>query len=416
MSQSIVCGALAGCLLVASASAQNIDVRSAPPLTLKAAVSEVIAQHPALLGLRAQLAAAEAAPARERFLPPPVLETQIWAWPVTTLNPARTDMYMFMAEQALPGRGKRAARELVARRDADVIGQQIPAQAVELIAEVRRAFVELLVARQLRGLYDRQRGLLRDMTEAATLRYAAGEGGQHHSVASLTELTRLERDVIAADERVQSAELRLSAALGRPVTQTVETLAPITPAESLADAEQIALARHPDFAVVEAAVAREEAELARLRGERGPDFVVGGGYMLMPGEAGAITVRGGVTWPNAPWSRGRLAAELETQTKRVAAARAQRDVVALRVRRAVAEARIRMTAAEREVRLVQSTVLPQAEHAFELARLAYSGGDAAFGDVLESRRLMFSTEVQLAEAQAGLSRAAVDLATAMGVQ
>jgi hypothetical protein len=39
-----------------------------------------------------------------------MFETQIWGWPITTLNPIRTDMYMFMAEQELPGKGKRAAR------------------------------------------------------------------------------------------------------------------------------------------------------------------------------------------------------------------------------------------------------------------------------------------------------------------
>lgn len=416
MSRIFLCVVLAGCLPAGRAWAQDTEGRSTPPLTMAAAVGEVIARHPALQGLRAQAAAADSAPARERFLMPPTLETQIWAWPVTTLNPARTESYMFMAEQELPGKGKRAARELVARRDADVVRQQIPVQAAGLLGEAREAFVELSLARQLRALYERQRPLLRDMTEATTLRYASGEGGQHHSVASLAELTRFERDVIAANQRVRSAELRLNAALGRPLTQAVEPLAPITLSRDLAEAERIALAQHPDFAAVDAMVAREEAELARLQGERRPDFVVGGGYMLTPGEAGALLVRGGITWPNAPWSRGRLTAEIETQTRRVTAAKAQREAVALRVRRGVGEAAIRIASAERQVQLMQSTVAPQAEHAFELARVAYSGGAGEFADILESRRLLFTTEVELVEAQASLSRAVVDLENAMGVQ
>jgi outer membrane protein TolC len=414
MFRTVLVGALTGCLLAARASAQDVEGLQTPPLTLSAAVREVLYRHPALISLRAQTAAADSAPARERFLAPPTLEAQIWAWPVTTLNPARTDMYMFMAEQELPGKGKRAARELVARRDADVVRRQVPAQAAELLKEAREAFVEVSLARQLRALYGRQRQLLRDMTEAAMLRYASGEGGQHHSVQSLAELTRLERDVIAAEQRVQSAELRLNAALGRPLAQPVESLVPVALSIPVADAERLALAQHPDFAVVDAMVAREEAELARLQGERRPDYVVGGGYMLAPGDAGSLLLRGGVTWPNAPWSRGRLTAEIDAQARRVVAVKAQRDVVSLRVRRDVAEAAIRMAAAERQVQLVQSTVRPQAEHAFELARVAYSGGTGEFADILESRRLLFTTEVDLAETQADLSRAVVALETAMG--
>ena len=66
------------------------------------------------------------------------------------------------------------------------------------------------------------------------------------------------------------------------------------------DAVNAALERHPTMALAAAGIAREEAELARLQGERRPDFVVGGGYMLMPGDAGAWTARAGITWPKRP--------------------------------------------------------------------------------------------------------------------
>jgi outer membrane protein TolC len=167
----------------------------------------------------------------------------------------------------------------------------------------------------------------------------------------------------------------------------------------VADAEALALARHPDLAAVDAAVAREEAELARVRGEQKPDFVVGGGYMLTPGEAGALTVRGGITWPNAPWSRGRQDAAIEMQVKR-----RDRDVF------------VRIAAAQRQAHLLQSTVLPQVEHALELARVSYVGGEGPFMDVLESRRLLLTTQLEYAEARAEISHAFADLETAVGVQ
>src|SRR6185295_12031811 len=138
------------------------------------------------------------------------------------------------------------------------------------------------------------------------LRYAAGHAGQHDTVKSVVELARLQADAIQWHERARLAETRLNVLLGRLPDAVIPALALADrKAPDAVEAERMALERHPEVAMTSAAVAREEAELARLQGERRPDFVVGGGYMLQPGGAGAWTARGGITWPNAPWSRGR---------------------------------------------------------------------------------------------------------------
>ena len=383
-------------------------------LTLTAALEEATARNPELIALRAEYDAARAAPAQERFLAPPMLEAQIWGWPITTLNPARTEFYMLTAEQELPGKGKRAARTLVAEREAEMSRQQIAVRANQILNDVRNAYIDLVFTRETFALYARQAALLDQITETATFRYAAGEGAQHHTVVALVEVANVQRERIAAEERAQAAEARLNTLLARPVSQPVEALEPLAPTVSPDEAEARALARHPEVAMVEAAVAREQAELERLRGERRPDFVVGGGYMLMPGEAGAWTARAGITWPNAPWSRGRLTTAIDVQTKRVDAARARREVVASQLRQAVRAAVIRLNAAERQVRLIDSTVLPQIEHAFELTRLAYAAGEGPFTEILDTRRTLFSMELEYLEARANVARARADLETVAG--
>ena len=398
-------------LTTAVASAQGGEPL---PLTLGAAIEEALARNPELVALRRQYEAARAAPVQERFLAPPMLEAHIWGWPVTTLNPVRTDMYMLIAEQELPGKGKRAARTLVAEREADMSQQQTAVRANEILGDVRDAYIELAFTRETFGLYARQAALLNEITETATLRYAAGEGAQHHTVVALVEVANVEKERISAEERAQAAETRLNTLLGRPVSQAIEPLAPLVATVTAEEAEGRALARHPDVAMVEAEVAREEAELERLRGERRPDFVVGGGYMLMPGDAGAWTARAGITWPNAPWSRGRLNASIEAQVKRLDAVRARREVVASQIRRAVRDAVIRLTAAERQVRLVESTVLPQIEHAFQLTQVAYAAGEGAFADMLDTRRTLLSIQLELLHARANVARARADLETAAG--
>ena len=408
MSRHSICGVLFALALTGTATYAQV------PLTLRAAIDEATARNLELVALRQEYEVARAAPAQERFLAPPMLEAQIWGWPVTTLNPARTEMYMLMAEQELPGKGKRAARTLVAEREADMSRQQIAVRANQILNDVRNAYIDLAFTRETFALYARQAALLDQLTETATLRYAAGEGAQHHTVVALVELASVQKERIAAEERAQAAEARLNTLLARSVSQPVEVLEPIAATLSPEEAEQRALARHPEVAMVEAVVAREQAELERLRGERRPDFVVGGGYMLMPGDAGAWTARAGITWPNAPWSRGRLTTAIDVQAKRLEAAKARRGVVASQLRQAVREAVIRLNAAERQVRLINSTVLPQIEHAFELTRLSYAAGEGPFTEILDTRRMLFSIELEYLEARANVARARADLETVAG--
>ena len=135
----------------------------------------------------------------------------------------------------------------------------------------------------------------------------------------------------------------------------------------------------------------------------------------MPGGAGAWTARAGLTWPNAPWIRGRLPAQVEAQSKRIEAAKAAREAVAARIRHDVRRTGIRIAAAQRQARLIESTILPQAEHAFDLARVAYAGGQGPFMDALESRRLLVTTQLELIEARANVQRAQAELESAVGL-
>jgi cobalt-zinc-cadmium efflux system outer membrane protein len=384
------------------------------PLTLNAALDEALQRNPDLVALRREYEAALAVPAVDQYLAPPSFEAQIWAWPVTTLNPIRTDMYMLTVEQALPGRGKRAARAAVAALDADVERREVTVRANAILDEVRQAFAALQLARDTLVIYERQVPVLRDLAEAATVRYASGHGEQHDTVTPLVELTRLQSDAITWRTRARTEEARLNAMLGRRVDQAVEPLLPLVVTATPFDAVNAALERHPAMAVAVADIAREEAELRRLQGERRPDFVVGGGYMLMPGEAGAWTARAGITWPNAPWSRKRLDAEIEAQARRVIAATDRREAVASGIRRSVHEAQVNIDAARQRAELISTTLLPHVEHALDVSRAGYSAGRAEFGDIIDAQRMVLDVGVQYAEARAAVALALAGLDRAMG--
>lgn len=386
----------------------------AEPLSLTEALDEALSRHPDLIVLRREYDAARAVPAQERYLAAPSFEAQIWAWPVTTLNPLRTDMYMLTVEQELPGRGKRASRALLAEREADVARREITVRANDILDEVRQAYADLTLARETVILYERQVPVLRDLAEAATVRYAAGHAEQHDTVSPLVELFRLQADAITWRARVRSEEARLNTMLGRPVGRSVEPLMPMMLTAIPFNPEEAALERHPAMALAAAEIAREEAELARLQGDRRPDFVVGGGYMITPGDAGAWTARAGITWPNAPWSRGRLDAAIDAQMRRIAAAAARLEAIASAIRRGVYEAQVGIEAANQRAELIVTTLMPHVHHAFDVSRAAYSAGGADFADIINGQRAVLAVEVEYVAAQAEVALALAGLDRAMG--
>ena len=89
--------------------------------------------------------------------------------------------------------------------------------------------------------------------------------------------------------------------------------------------ETRAASRHDDPELVRARleIERAEAELASAKQEYKPDFMIQGGYLVMPNQTDALLARVGVTWPRAPWSHGKVDAHVAEKTAAVDAAKAR---------------------------------------------------------------------------------------------
>ena len=67
---------------------------------------------------------------------------------MTTIDPGRVDMYMFMIEQDLPGRGKRELRGAAAQAELATAVADVDVRRLATVGEVRRAYVSLALARR----------------------------------------------------------------------------------------------------------------------------------------------------------------------------------------------------------------------------------------------------------------------------
>src|SRR5439155_21467854 len=166
-----------------------------PPLSLQTAVDAAVASNPDLLALRAQLPVVREKPAQARTLTPPTLEGTIWQWPVNTLNPTNTNMYMFMLGQELPGRGKRDLRAAVADKDVALAERDVAIRERDVVNDVKHAYASLFIARKAIDVHLASVDLLRQIADVSQARYAAGRNSQQDVLKAFVELSTVHNDI-----------------------------------------------------------------------------------------------------------------------------------------------------------------------------------------------------------------------------
>jgi cobalt-zinc-cadmium efflux system outer membrane protein len=326
-------------------------------------------------------------------------------------------MYMFMLEQEIPGRGKRERRAAAARAEVAVASAEVDARQLEIAGEVRRQYAALALARRDRLSAFTTGRALEELVEAAQATYGAGGGSQAAVLEAMLEVARIEERMamLAGEER--GTAVRLNALMNRdPGT-------PIGPLDSAAAASgdpgveilaRAAADRHPEVRAARAAIEQAGRTLDAARQERAPDWMVQGGYMLMPGEAGAWTARVGLTWPSAPWARARVTAAISESDKRRLAAEAALAAAETRVQQAVHEAAAKVDAATRRLAVVRTALVPQAQHLAEAAQVAFENAQGSLSEALDARLVLLAAELDEARLHAELELARADLDAASG--
>lgn len=388
-----------------------------PPLSLKDAVDEALSNNLDLAALRRQLEAMRLRPAQERFLAPPMLEAEIWQWPLNTLNPWNTNMYMLMVSQELPGRGKRALRTAVADKDAMLADIDVAVRARAIVDEVKQSYADLFIARRAIDIHLASVDLLRELADVSQAKYSTGRISQQDVLKAVLELSRVHDDLIKLQQQNDLARVRLNVLLNRapdapigPLTGAGETMLTAT----LPDLQRVALEHQPELRMAQTHVEQAEARLAVAKSDDKPDFSVTGGYMLVPHQTDAWLGRIGITWPHAPWSRGRIDARVAEAAAGIETAKALQRSTEAMVRLAVQHAYVRVKAAEQRAGLLRTTILPQSRQTLEVSRVAYQTDRVEFLAILDSERTLLDAQLEYFRAISDQQQALADLERALG--
>lgn len=393
-----------------------------PQPELDKLIQEALDRNPDLARARAQARMAAAQEGQARALPDPELSLGVertMAGEVTVpdamggmpvmgrLEPMTQQSLML--SQSLPWPGKREARAREAQAQAGAAGAELERQRLDLIQQVKGAWLEAQALQARLDLLAREDRVLAEAETLAQSHYAHGQGSQAEALQAALERSRLAQRKVALEAELENARWTLNRLAGRDLEAPLPPMGDLGDLPAALDVPTDLEARSPEL---QGARARQGAaaagmELARL--ERRPDVRVGAG--VMRGSMGPLGWKAevGIALPFGRRPAAMAAQRSAEGQGAEAELRGLRSLLALRLR----ERATRFEALRATLALLEQRVLPQDEALVETAQAQVEAGRGALGPLLDAlrARLRDRSEVldlrvqalQLVQAQEALS-------------
>lgn len=412
-------------LTPATLSAQEVpDVPGAAPADTAAVrladlIEEAARRNPSLRAARQAALAQHAQSAQVSSLPDPTAGLAYQPYPILTARGYQRSQWRL--QQEIPFPGKLRLRGEIATFEAEATEAEADVYAQNLILQITQAYDELYRIQEQTRLTRQFQQELRGFEEAASMRYATGEGTQQAILKAQLERGALQIRLEQLAEEEQTAFETLARLLDRPDLSSLGTVAARTPALVLGkgDLLTVALDQRPEVGVVRSEMERADRRVALARRQFLPDFTFSANYYDigagggMPTSTGrdAVAFNVGVKIPLWP---GRLKGGLEEARAEERQAEAQLDALETSFQTELTELTERRARQERQLELLGESLIPQAETTLEATLSAYTTGSADFLDLLDAERTLYNLRLQHIDTRARYLKTSAALERALG--
>lgn len=320
--------------------------------------------------------------------------------------------YAVTVGQPLEWPAKRAARQRAADAGFAGAGAGFSEKQLNLMAEVRIAFDELLFAQRQAELAQQNLAIVEDVKRIVNTRVRLGEAPQFEAIKAQVEVLKANQVVTRARNTVRSTRVALDTltvgALGRVYTIKGD-FRPIPSELHLEDLVANMLKNHPSLNRLARLVERADYTVDFERQARVPNVTVGGGYWR---EVGREAVTANLSVPVPIWyqRKGEIASALGV--------RRQQEAELLRMRNELLRAvnlhyQDVQTTAEL-IRVFEEGLLKQAEEALRIAQFSFRQGAASLLEVLDAQRVQRQILFDYTQARYDLSISLTRLERSIG--
>ncbi len=320
--------------------------------------------------------------------------------------------YNMTVGQPLEWPSMRAARRQAAEAGVATANAGLLEARLHLIAQVKVAFSDLLLAQQDAGLARQNFETVEGVARIVKARVKSGEAPQFESIKAEVEVLKARQDLARAENVVRINRVALDTLTGGAlgVSYTVEGEFVGMPLDLQIDALMTRMMeRHPTIQRLLQSVQQSDWKIEFERQSRLPSVTVNGSYWR---EIGREAWQGGLSVPIPTWYRrqGEIASALGTKRREEAELLRARNELARAVYQHYLDAR---TTAEL-IDVFNKGLLKQAQEALRLAQFSFQQGASSLLEVLDAQRVQRQILMDYVQARYQLSVSLAQLERAVG--
>ncbi|MBU6480314.1 MAG: TolC family protein [Nitrospirae bacterium] len=283
---------------------------------------------------------------------------------------------------------------------------------LHLIAQVKVAFSDLLMAQQDAGLARQNLETVEGVARIVKARVKSGEAPQFESIKAEVEVLKARQDLARAENMVRINRVALDTLTGGALglSYTIEGEFIGMPQDLQIDALMARMMeRHPTIQRLLKSVQQSDWKIEFERQSRVPNVTVNGRYWR---EIGREAWQGGLSVPIPTWYRrqGEIASALGTKRREEAELLRARNELARAVYQYYLDAR---TTAEL-IDVFNKGLLKQAQEALRLAQFSFQQGASSLLEVLDAQRVQRQILMDYVQARYQLSVSLAQLERAVG--
>ncbi|HMF84918.1 MAG TPA: TolC family protein [Nitrospiraceae bacterium] len=409
VSMTLMVAGMSGTLMPSFAQAKE----QMPTFDLDRIIGLALERNPAILGAQSVIEQNEGRQVQAGAYPNPTIGAQ--TGDAALRDPStgsRMTEYGLSVHQTVEWPGMRAARQDAAAAGLASATVGLDEAKLNLIAEVKQAFYELLLAERTVDLLQQNLEIVQEVARIVRARVRSGEGPQFEAVKAEVEVLKAKQELTKAKNAVRVKLVGLDTLTAGALGPRYKVQGDFRSLRDRLDPEQMAArdqSQHPLLKRQGKVVEQAEFAVSKERQARVPNVTLFGGYAR---EAGREAVVGGLTVPTPLWYRqqGHIATALGTQRKEEAELLRARNDLARAINQHAREAET----AQEQILVYEEGLLKQAQEALRIAQLSFRQGASSLLDVLDAQRVQRQITVDYNLARFDLSLALTRFERALG--
>ncbi len=391
----MISGAL-GALITLITVFTPLPARANDP-TLKALVTEAIANNPEIAARRER---SRASAARTRYagaLEDPTLKIEMEDLDSSApmnISPGNSMLTRYTLSQSFPFPGKRGLKEDMAAKEASAADSLTRATELEIIMKVKQAYFDLAFYEESIRLTNEIKELLSSMSRVAQGRYSTAQASQLEVLKVEVELAMTTNDLTVLEAARAVAGARLKSILNRGQDDTlphVPGLSKEPVAFNASDLAKIADSQSPLVKMLEAEAGASELEADLMKKEYYPDLMLGVAPVQRDGRFENFDVMVQVNIPVWFGKYENRSSEASHKGREMRAmAKAERNSRAYEIKAGALMAQ----SSEKMMGLYEASIVPQAALSFESAMKNYQAGRMDLLTLIDTERVLKKTRLE----------------------